>query len=174
MKMILSAVAATAVMFVGAPAFAASAYGSVGYSQMSVDLDELEDGASVDMGLVTARIGAKFTDNFGVEGEASLGTGGDSVDVMGVPVDVEVKSLLGVYAVGFVPLGDQFEIHGRAGVGTMKVEAEAGGFSDSGSDEGFLYGVGASFYPTQHHGVRADYTSDSDAHIFSIAYAFRF
>ncbi|HSK41907.1 MAG TPA: outer membrane beta-barrel protein, partial [Arenibaculum sp.] len=106
-----------------------------------------------------------------------IGTGGDSVEYLGVPVDVEVKSLLGVYLVGFVPLGEQFEIHGRAGVGTMKVEAEAGGFSESGSDEGLLYGVGASFYPTAHHGIRVDYTGsggDTDGSIWSIAYAFRF
>lgn len=171
MKTLLSAAVAAAAMFAAAPAMAAAGYGSLGYSVLSVDAEELD----ADIGMVTARIGAKFTDNFGLEGEANIGAAKDTVEVLGVPVDVEVKSLMAAYVVGFVPLGDQFEVLGRVGLGTMKVEAEAEGFSVSETDEGLLFGVGAQFFPTEHHGIRLDYTgSDSDAGIWSVAYAFRF
>ena len=64
----------------------------------------------VDVTGATGRLGYRFTPNFGVEGEASFGIDGDTADVLGTPVDVDLDDQFGVYAVGFLPVSETLEL----------------------------------------------------------------
>src|SRR5690606_4329736 len=59
------------------------------------------DDADVDVTGLTGRLGYRMHPNFGVEGEASFGIDGDTADVLGTPVDIDLDDQFGVYAVGF-------------------------------------------------------------------------
>ena len=130
-----------------APAF----YGNVGYTAV----DSSDD---VVLGAITGRFGAKLVPNFGLEAEAGFGVKDDSVNVGGVNVETELKHSVGVYAVGFLPINEQFELLARVGYATTKIEASAGGFSADDSEESWNYGVGAQYNFDAVNGVRADYT----------------
>jgi OOP family OmpA-OmpF porin len=90
------------------------------------------------------------------------------------------SSTFGVAAVGILPLGGNFELFGKLGVGSTSVDATASapgvsaGASDSGSD--VLYGVGALYNFTRNLGVRAEYEryNDSEINVLSIGVQYRF
>jgi outer membrane immunogenic protein len=170
MKMLVPAIAAIACL-AAAPAHA-QVYGSAGYSHLASDDDEID----VEVGLLTGRIGGRINDYLGAEAEGSFGLGEDEVVFMDVPIEMKVKYVLAGYAVGFVPLGDNFELLGRVGIGTAEVEASSGDFDISETGSGIHYGVGAQLWFAENHGVRADYTrlESIKSNVFSIAYAFRF
>ena len=105
-------------------------------------------------------------------GEITLKTGA---------VTSTVKSnTFGVAAVGILPVGGNFELFGKLGVGYTKVDANATapgasvGLSDSGSD--VLFGVGALFNFTRNLGVRAEYEryNDSEINVLSLGVQYRF
>src|SRR5688500_10003054 len=94
--------AASAVALLSLPGVAqaqdagAQLYGTVGYAHFDAD-----DGA---LGAIQGRLGARFGQYFGVEGEAGFGIKDESVDLGGgVTADLELKHQLGVYGVVFVP-----------------------------------------------------------------------
>lgn len=168
--------ATAALSLLAAPAMAQSVsspqvYGSVGYSQI--------DAEGADLGAVTGRIGARFTPHFGVEGEASFGVSDDDIPV-GIPGGtVELKHDLAAYAVGYLPVNDNFELFGRVGYGTTEVEYSTAGGSADDSLDGLSYGVGANYFIDDKNGVRADWTrrdfdDDGEADVWSLSYIRRF
>lgn len=90
------------------------------------------------------------------------------------------SSTFGVAAVGILPLGGNFELFGKLGVGSTSVDASAtapgvsAGASESGSD--ILFGVGAVYNFTRNLGVRAEYEryNDSEINVLSIGVQYRF
>lgn len=193
MKNFVSAAALAAAML-ATPALAAEFNGSVGYSAFA------EDTYDVDLGAVTARLGAQITPNFGVEAEASFGTESKQTQVGYSNVDVSLNHMVGLHLVGSYPVNDSFDIFGRIGVSTAEAEAEAtttlsflsGPYSISGpnsyytttatttateSGTGGEIGIGARyFFAGGNHGIRGDagYSDTLGATAFSIGYAFRF
>ena len=122
--------------------------------------------------------GYRINRNFAAEafwgewGKISISTGG---------VSATAKSrTLGVAGLGILPLGNQFEVFGKLGIGSTKVDATgtAGGLSASASDSGsdVLYGVGAGYNFSRNLGVRAEWErlNDSDQDIISIGIQYRF
>ncbi|HYG26952.1 MAG TPA: outer membrane beta-barrel protein [Caulobacteraceae bacterium] len=171
MNKLVALIAAAAALTAG-PA-AAQMYGSVGYSSVASS----DDVVDVTLGALTARGGSHFSRNFGAELEGSIGIQDDTFDFSGVEVDVGLNYHVGAYLVAFLPVSEQFELHARAGVASVEVEAEAGGVEAADvSGSGFEVGAGATYYFVGNHGVRADYTRSEaiDANIFSVGYAFRF
>jgi OOP family OmpA-OmpF porin len=89
-------------------------------------------------------------------------------------------STFGVAAVGILPLGGNFELFGKLGIGYTNIDATGTGpgvsvgLSDSGSD--ILFGVGALFNFTRNLGVRAEYEryNDSEINVLSIGVQYRF
>ena len=189
------------------PAFANDSNGvyvNLGVTQLSTDLDLTDTdlaGQSVNLGdqsldinMITGRIGYRINDFIAVEGEAGFGLGGDDfdqavpVDVLGTTVNVDTNIGLDVnnYYIGFVrgivPVSEQVELFGRVGYGAATAEADirasAAGVSASGSVsediDGFAYGIGAQYNLTHHDGIRLDFTRLDETNIFGIAYARRF
>ncbi len=173
-RLAAAAVAALAIL----PAAAASAqeaprsYATLGYTRLDTDQAEL--------GAVTARLGYKFHQNFGVEGEAGIGIEDEDIEVSinGSGV-IELKHEVAAYAVAFLPLGDRFEAFARIGYGTSKIEASVAGVTVRDQGESFNYGVGASAFLTTHDGLRANWTrrdfqDGGEADTWSLSYIRRF
>lgn len=116
------------------------------------------DDADVDVTGATGRLGYRFTPNFGVEGEASFGIDGDTADVLGTPVDVDLDDQFGVYAVGFLPVAQNFEVLGRLGWAQVDAAGSFGGFSAGVDDDGLAAGLGVQWGFTPNFGVRGEYT----------------
>ncbi|WP_309643647.1 outer membrane beta-barrel protein, partial [Phenylobacterium sp.] len=143
MKSLMTAAAAVALAAAIVPAAAQAQslspttfYGSVGYSH--ADLDEVK------LGAVSGRLGARFGQYLGVEGEAGFGVKDDSyrppVSIGGSAIDVELKSTFAVYGVGFLPVAPNADLYARVGYGTSKIEASAAGISATADGESWNYG----------------------------------
>jgi len=167
MKKALIAAAAAATALVSAPAFAQDGkdveiYGSLGYAHYDED---------VNLGAVQGRLGARFMNYFGVEGEGAFGISDD--DIAGV--DVELNRQMAIYAVGFLPVSDSFDIIGRVGVGNTEIEV--GGVDVD--DDSINYGVGGQWSWDEKNAIRGDWTrydfdNGGDADVWSLAYVRRF
>lgn len=162
MKALLAAAAGIALL-ASASAASAEYYASAGYSQLSGD--------DVDLGSVNGRLGYNVNPWLGVEGEAALGVKDDTVS----GVKVELKHQLAAFAVARAPLGEGFEVFGRVGYASTKLEAA--GTSDS--EDGLAYGVGAQ-YNFGLNGVRFDYTKfdfgsgNGDADSYGLSFVRKF
>lgn len=170
----LLVIAAAAAVAIAAPAAAQTVSkpeisGSVGYSHF---VEEGSDG----VGAITARLSGRLHANFGIEAEGSFGV--TSTDVSGL--DFEMKNTIAVYAVGYLPLSDNFDLIGRVGYGRTEFEISGGGLSASLDDAGFTGGLGAIYRFDDKNGIRADVTrhqyKDLDAgwDALSVAYVRRF
>lgn len=150
-KYAMMAAVAAAAMLAAPTAAHAQWYAGAGYTQYEFD--------NAQVGGVTGRLGYNFTPHFGVEGEGTLGIDDDN--------GVELDNALGAYAVGRVPLGASFGVHGRVGYQTIEVDTPLGGADD----DGLSYGAGVSWQATPGLGIRADYTrfeGDEDADALSL------
>ena len=203
MKVLFAAVSAAALL-AAAPASAQMLgggtqwYGTLGYSHAStnVDFEDLNQDVDLKSGAVTGRVGARFGQHLGVEGEASLGLteseerfGGT---LSGVPYTADItykmKHELAVYGVAFLPVAPNADLFARLGVGQADSEVSAtvraGSFTDTISEDGssdfVAYGAGAQYFFDGRNGVRGEYTrfdlSDDGAEfdVFSIAYVRKF
>lgn len=153
----MAAVAAAAMMAVPAVAHA-EWYAGAAYTQF--DLDGAEVGGA------TGRLGYRFSPNFAVEGEGSVGVDDDE--------GVELNHALGAYAVGIIPFGSSgFSAHGRVGYAQAEIDTPLG----DADDEGFSYGAGLSWAATNSIGIRADYTrleGDAETDAISLGASFNF
>ena len=153
----MAAVAATALMAIPAVAHA-EWYVGAAYTQY--DLDGAEVGGA------TGRLGYRFSPNFAVEGEGSVGVGDDA--------GVELNHAVGAYAVGIVPFGASgFSAHGRIGYAQAEIDTPLG----DADNDGLSYGVGLSWAATNSVGIRADYTrleGDEDTDAISLGASFNF
>lgn len=153
----LAAAAAALLVAGGAQAQARTAtsplYGEVGYTFTRVKAD---DGPSFNPGMLRGIIGYDFHPNFAVEGMAAVGTQKDTSDFMGVPVTVDPRTALGVYLKPKANLGG-VEVFGRLGYTSVRAKVSAAGFSDSGTNSGFSYGIGANVNISPRMYVGADW-----------------
>ncbi len=195
MKLMLMTAAAAAVLAAAVPAMAQSSdsisktgiYGNLGWNETQVE------GANV--GAINALIGGRWGNYLGVEGELNYGlTSGDRTFGAGTigQNDVNVKQKLGgaVYGVGFLPLGQNFDLLARVGWGEAHYRISPTALPQyTATENGIRYGVGAQYILTSGTGVRLDWTrqhmgdlSDSgqyfsgnrDANVWSIALTHKF
>jgi len=162
-------------------------YGTLGYADAHTD--------GVDLGAIEGRLGYRFNNWLGVEGELAGGVKDDksSQAVGGGTVDTKIKLQHeeAIYGVGFLPLSPQFDLLARVGYGDTRIKASATGtagvgilpVSASQSVHGgsWNYGVGAQYHFDGKNGIRGDYTrqeftGDNSGHadVWSIAYSRRF
>jgi outer membrane immunogenic protein len=146
---------ATALSLLAAPAMAQSFSdpqwtGSVGYTHL--------DSGDNSLGAVTGRVGAKLSRYIGVEGEASFGVKDEDITIGGVDGSVEHEYDAALYAVGTVPVSENFELFGRVGYGTTSIKADVAGVSATEDGESLNYGAGANYFFDSQNGVRADWT----------------
>ncbi|MEM9571154.1 MAG: porin family protein [Pseudomonadota bacterium] len=183
-----------ALAFLAAPfATAQTIYVDGGYASASTDFDieieDFEESFDLTFGLVGGHIGYDFNPYFSIEGEALIGVQDDThtVTIEDVEDDVDVdfifdlNHLVGAYARGNLPLGDQFRAFARAGYVTGEIELSTnleGVESESDSGEAFALGVGGEFNLTEQIYARGDYTryefDDASLDAFMASVGFRF
>jgi outer membrane immunogenic protein len=183
---VLIAAASAAILAAAVPAAAQAQgmapttfYGNLGYAHTDAD--------NFDVGAVQARVGARFGQHFGVEGEGAIGVKGDSLYEFLADYEgkVKMKHQAAIYGVGFLPISPNTNLLARVGYGTTKLKTtvrNAGAEqSFSNSFESWNFGVGAQHHFDGLNGVRADYTRQEfrgdgggSADIWSVAYTRRF
>ncbi|GAM99295.1 hypothetical protein U91I_02941 [alpha proteobacterium U9-1i] len=142
---LISALAAAA-MFAPGMANAQGLYAGAGYTHI--------DGEGADVGGVTARLGYRANANFGVEGEAVLGTVDDEVS----GVTLELENAYAVYGVGFAPLGANTDLFGRVGYASFEVSGSLGPLTVTEEADGVAFGAGIQHFFAGNIGVRAEFT----------------
>lgn len=128
---------------------------------------------------VVLRGGYDFNRFFGVEGQANVGIGDDSITEGGVTADVELNYAAGVFGVVRPWSNEVASVFVRGGYTTTEAEASAAGLTFSADDDAWAYGIGGEWFFAGDNGVRVDYTrydyeEDSEADVFGIAYVRRF
>ncbi|MDB5437089.1 MAG: hypothetical protein JWR47_3346 [Phenylobacterium sp.] len=148
-------------------------YGTLGYAD--TDLDH------VNLGAIQGRLGARFGQNFGVEGEVSGGVKDDHVNVGGTDVKVKLDHQEAIYGVGFLPISPNIDLLARVGYGHTEGSGSVAGVSTAVKGDSWNYGVGGQYTFDGVNGVRVDYTreqfqrsSGGDANVWSIAYVRKF
>lgn len=148
-------------------------YGTLGYAD--TDLDH------TNLGAIQGRLGARFGQYLGVEGEVSGGVKDDHVTVGGTDVKVKLDHQEALYGVGFLPIAPNFDLLARVGYGHTEGTASVPGASASAKGDSWNYGVGGQYTFDGVNGVRVDYTREafqrtdgSDANVWSLAYVRKF
>ena len=145
-------------------------YGTLGYDDTSMN--------SLNLGSIQTRLGARFGQYLGVEGEASWGVTGDKIGVPGAP-DVKVKqnSQEAIYGVGFLPISPNIDLLARVGYGHTSGTGAVAGVTPGVKGDSWNFGVGGQYSFDGKNGVRVDYTREAfqnrgvdDANVWSVAY----
>lgn len=176
MKYVLIAASTALALGLAAPAFAADPaldsntglYGGIGWVGVN-DSDHTVNG-------VQGRVGYRFMNYLGVEGEAAFGVGDTDI---GSGVKAHLNNEAGVYGVGFLPVSPNFDVFARVGWAEDDVSVKNGSSSLSGTDNGFAWGLGGQYYFDGKNGIRADWTRQQlnhDIHpdVWSVSYTRRF
>lgn len=179
MKSLIATAAAAAIVAVVVPAAASAqsmsnvtGYGSLGYSAHDLD------GANV--GAIQGRVGARFGQYLGVEGELGFGVKKDDVDVLGVRGKAKLQNQAAIYGVGFLPIAPNADLYARVGYGSSEAKVSALGASAKADGDSWNYGAGGQYFFDDKNGVRADYTrhdftdSSAKADVWSVGYVRKF
>lgn len=149
----------TAVIASSLVGFYANAQTVEPYAGADVGFLDLGDASVTSLHL---RGGAKFAENFAVEGRVGFGVGDDSVG----PADVSLKHLYGIYFKAGLPVTEQFFPYAVLGYTKAKGESEwtvAGvDLSDSGSESDLSYGAGVDFQLNEAFTINAEYMNYVD------------
>ncbi|HEY2356422.1 MAG TPA: porin family protein [Phenylobacterium sp.] len=188
MKFLLGAVVFASIL--PAAAFAETApptglYANLGYADTH--------SSGVDLGAIQGRLGYRFNNWLGVEGELAAGVVDDksTTTVAGVPVETKFKlnNAAAIYGVGFLPVANNLDLIGRVGYGESTVRARATAVAgvtpievaDTADGNSWNFGVGAQYHFDGVNGIRGDYTrqefvssSAPHADVWSVAYSRRF
>jgi len=192
----LIAAASVAVLAAAVPALAQAqtdtvapgAYGTLGYADAHT--------SGVDLGAIEGRLGYRFNNWLGVEGELAGGVKDEKrSDTFGTAGTVNTKIKLqneeAIYGVGFLPISPNFDLLARVGYGDTRIKATAtatGGVgtlpasaSQSAHGGSWNFGAGAQYFFDGKNGLRGDYTrqeftgsNSGHADVWSIAYSRRF
>ncbi|WP_417489168.1 porin family protein [Maricaulis sp.] len=136
-------------------------------------------GDGVDLDSVVLRGRYDFNRYFGVEGQANIGVGDDSVTELGVTADVSLDYAVGVFGV-VRPFSNEYgNVFLRAGYTNSQIDASVAGFSGSADSDAWAYGIGGEYLFDSRNGVRLDYTNfDYDgggsSDVYGISYVRRF
>jgi outer membrane immunogenic protein len=148
-------------------------YGTLGYAGTNLD--------NLDLGAIQGRVGARFGQYFGVEGEVSGGVKNDKVNVAGTDVKVKLDSQEALYGVGFLPITPNFDLLARVGYGHTQGSGSIAGASTTVKGDSWNFGAGGQYSFDGVNGVRVDYTREEfqrsegqNANVWSVAYVRKF
>ena len=176
MKAFLIAAAGVAALAVTAPASAqttntfsnVSWYGNLGYSDFNPN--------NANLSAITGRVGARFGQYFGVEGELSGGIGNSHYD----GASVHLQNQEAIYAIGFLPVAPNADLFARVGYGGADYKASANGSDFHGNLQSWNFGAGGQYFFNPANGVRLDYTREDatnhgpDANVWGVSYVHKF
>jgi hypothetical protein len=164
---IVYATALCAALVLGAGAASAedaNLYANLGYGSLH--------GGQITTGEITGRIGARFGDYFGVEGELSTGLGSHEYTYgphCSGPIcpfaffiallKARMEHAESAYAVGFLPILPNADLFARVGYGTSHYKT-AGIIGQDFDPQGMSIGAGAQYFIDGANGLRFDYTHD--------------
>jgi outer membrane immunogenic protein len=178
MNKFVIAAALSAAALASTPAFAQTAapgvtgYGNLGYSHL--------DPNGVDLNSLGARLGARFGNYLGIEGEGYFGVGSHDTTVAGLPASDKLAHSFAAYAVGYYPVSPNFDLLARIGYGTNRLNTTVGGASTSLDRDSINYGAGGQYFFTPKDGIRAEYTradyrdNGGHANIWGVSYVRKF
>lgn len=127
-----------------------------------VRIDGVSDEFDSDPGGINLKLGRELNQRYAVEALVGLGTREDSVEGLGVDVDMELDQLYGVSAlVNFNP-AERFSVYGKLGVVRIKYESD---IDVSAKATGFLLGAGARLHLSERLGLNFEYVKYPDADI---------
>lgn len=137
---------------------AGTGYIGVGYSMFNVSPDLLPD---FDLSSLGIRGGYYFNKNFSLEGRLGIGVGDDTQNIPGFgDLTLEMDTMLGVYAVGRIPVSEKFQFYGLVGLTMADTTFSSPGFADdSESETGLSFGVGVEFDMTKSLSLGLEYVS---------------
>jgi len=169
--MIIAAVAAASI---AAPALAqeqpVTVYGTVGYANTDTD--------GANLGAIQGRVGARYGQYLGVEGELAGGVKGDDFKVAGTKYDVDLNYQAAIYGVGYLPVAPNADLFARVGYGKSEVDVSGPFVAGSADGESWNYGVGGQYFFTERDGVRIDFTrhdfDNGDADVVGVSYVRKF
>jgi hypothetical protein len=104
----------------------------------------------------------------------------DTATYSGIAIDFKLKHQEAIYAVGFLPLGENTDLLARVGYGHAEIEGSALGASASAGGDAWAAGVGFQHHFDGKNGVRVDYTrhefndDGGSADVWAVAYSRRF
>jgi outer membrane immunogenic protein len=151
-----------------------SFYGTLGYNDTNL--------GHLNLGSIQGRVGARFGQYFGIEGEAAWGVASDKIGVAGAP-DVKVKqdSQEALYGVGFLPISPNIDLLARVGYGHTEGTGQVAGVTSGVTGDSWNFGVGGQYSFDGKNGIRVDYTREDfqnrgvdDANVWSLAYVRKF
>lgn len=126
---------------------------------------------------VDGRVGYRVNNWFAAEGEAGFGVNKKD---LGSGVDAKINNREGVYAVGLLPVNQNFDLFARVGWARTDVSVTGAGPSTiRGSADGVSFGGGAQYFFDSKNGIRGDYTRDDfnhgdHANVWGLSYVRRF
>jgi hypothetical protein len=149
-------------------------YGNLGYANAHQD--------GVDLGAIQGRLGYRYNNYLGAEGELAVGVKGDTLAVApGVDANVKLRHEEAIYGVGFLPVSPKFDLLGRVGYGGSTIRTSVANLHSSDADNSWNLGAGAQYHFDGKNGLRADFTraeylghGDDHANVWSVAYNRRF
>lgn len=160
----MAAVAAACLVATPAMARDMGIYATGGLSHVDADID-------VSFEALTGRVGARFSPNLAVEGEASFGFEQDGLDGS----NYELKSDYAIYGLALLPMTDNADVFVRVGSGNTTIEVDGEDIDNN----GIRYGAGVQFFFNNMSGVRVDLTrfnldDDVDADVYTVSYVHKF
>jgi len=116
-----------------------NSYGGFQYALVTYEEDGFDD---IEPTALVGRYGQFVSDNVAIEGRLGIGLQDDSIDVLGVDVDLEIDHLLGVYGVFHATSNSDTSVYGVLGFtqGELSVDVLGETFTDD--DSGLSYGFG--------------------------------
>ncbi|HZZ31980.1 MAG TPA: porin family protein [Phenylobacterium sp.] len=148
-------------------------YGTLGYDETSLN--------HVNLGGIQGRVGARFGQYFGVEGEAAWGVQGNKATIGGTSTNVNLNSQEALYGVTFLPISPNLDLLARIGYGHTDTSGTINGVAAGPKGDSWNFGVGGQYTFDGKNGVRVDYTREDfqdhaspDAGVWSIAYVRKF
>ena len=121
-----------------------------------------EPGADADIIVANARLGTALSEHVSVEARLGFGLMDDTINVMGVDVDVQMNYMIGAYGrFGFNATDDIYP-YALVGYTRGQIEASAGGFTAKSSESDVSFGAGDDFKVNERVKVSAEYVSYLD------------
>jgi len=99
-----------------------------------------------DMTALILRGGYNINEYFSVEGRYGFGIADDTHRLSSLDISLEVDNMYGIYALGRIPLSNNFDLYGVAGYTEVNFAASIPGYSVNFDESDFSVGAGAEFY----------------------------
>jgi len=152
-------------------------YAGIQYSSGAYNEDGFDE---VKPTMLVGKYGKYINSVFSMEGRLGLGLQDDSIKYFGTELTLDIDSLIGVYGIGNVNLNESSSVYGLIGFTRAEATVSASGFgSDSSSESGLSFGVGANLGVSDSVSLNLEYTqylnkSDFDLSAIALGVTFGF